>query len=73
MEIYIPTTVKELSQRKLEEYTKFDKIIRLGRQNPIWFTEQFYGISLMAMLSWCRKNGRSSGVFTSKNGTHTKL
>lgn len=52
MEIYIPTTVKELSQRKLEEYTKFDKIIRLGRQNPIWFTEQFYGISLMDYQKW---------------------
>ena len=52
MEIYIPTTAKELSQRKLEEYTKFDKIIRLGRQNPIWFTEQFYGISLMDYQKW---------------------
>ena len=52
MEIYIPTTVKELSQRKLEECTKFDKIIRLGRQNPIWFTEQFYGISLMDYQKW---------------------
>ena len=52
MEIYIPTTAKELSQRKLEEYAKFEKVIRLGRQNPIWFAEEFYGISLMDYQKW---------------------
>lgn len=41
MDIYIPTTAKELSQRKLEEYAKFEKILKLGRQNPIWFVENF--------------------------------
>lgn len=52
MDIYIPTTAKELSQRKLEEYAKFEKILRLGRQNPIWFVENFYGIALMDYQKW---------------------
>lgn len=52
MDIYIPTTAKELSQRKLEEYAKFEKILKLGRQNPIWFVENFYGIALMDYQKW---------------------
>lgn len=52
MEIYKPTTMKELSQRKLEEYAKFEKIIQLGRQNPIWFVENFYGVALMDYQKW---------------------
>lgn len=53
MEIYIPTTNKELSQRKLEEYEKFEKILNAGRQNPIWFSEEFFGIKLMDYQKWC--------------------
>jgi len=52
MEIYIPTTAKELSQRKIEEYAKFEKIIQLGRQNPVWFAEEFYGIKMMDYQKW---------------------
>ena len=52
VEIYKPTTNKELSQRKLEEYAKFEKILKLGRQNPIWFVEEFYGIALMDYQKW---------------------
>lgn len=46
MEIYIPTTLKQLSQRKLEEYDKFEKILNEGRRNPVWFAEFMYGIKL---------------------------
>ena len=53
MEIYIPTTDKEFSQRKLEEYAKFAKIINEGRQNPVRFAEEFYGIKLMDYQKWC--------------------
>ena len=52
LEIYKPTTNKELSRKKIEEYAKFEKIIRLGRQNPIWFIEEFYGIALMDYQKW---------------------
>ena len=61
MEIYIPTSSKELSQRKLEEYDKFSKIINAGRQNPVWFAEFMYGIKLYDyqkyyfMESWYKK------------------
>jgi len=53
MEIYIPTTDKEFSQRKLEEYAKFAKILEIGRKNPVWFAEYFYGIKLMDYQKWC--------------------
>lgn len=53
MEIYTPMTKNELSQRKCEEYAKLSKIVNLGRQNPIWFTEEFFGIELMDYQKWC--------------------
>jgi len=53
MEFYISETRKELSQRKLEEYGKLQKIINAGRQNPIWFSEFFFGIKLMDYQKWC--------------------
>ena len=61
MEIYIPTSSKQLSQRKLEEYDKFSKIINAGRINPVWFAEFMYGIKLYDyqkyyfMQSWYKK------------------
>lgn len=61
MEIYIPISTKELSQRKLEEYSKFEKIIKAGRINPVWFAEFMYGIKLYDyqkyyfMQSWYKK------------------
>lgn len=61
MEIYIPTPLKELSSRKLEEYSKFEKIINAGRKNPVWFAEFMYGIKMYDyqkyyfMQSWARK------------------
>lgn len=53
MEYYIPTTEKEFSQRKLEEYAKFEKIINWGRKDPIRFSEEFYGIKLIDYQKWC--------------------
>ena len=53
MDYYAPMTKHELSQRKLEEYAKLSKIIQTGRQNPIWFSEYFFGIELMDYQKWC--------------------
>lgn len=47
MDYLIRRTEKELSQRKLEEYDNFTKIINAGRKNPIWFSEYMFGIKLM--------------------------
>ena len=52
MEIYVPTPAKEFSQRKLEEYTKYEKVINEGRKSPIWFMETFLGIKLMDYQKW---------------------
>ena len=57
----MPTTLAQLSQRKLEEYEKFEKIINAGRRNPVWFAEFMYGIKLYDyqkysfMQSWVKK------------------
>lgn len=53
MDLYVPTSDKEFSQRKLEEYAKFAKVIAAGRNNPIWFSEEFFGIKLMDYQKWC--------------------
>lgn len=53
MEYYIPQTNKEFSQRKLEEYANFEKIINWGRQDPVRFAEEFYGIKLLDYQKWC--------------------
>jgi len=53
MEYYIPTSEKQLSQRKLEEYNKLATIINWGRQNPIRFVEEFFGLKLMDYQKWC--------------------
>lgn len=47
MDIYIPTSSKELSQRKLQVYDDMTRIINWGRRNPIRFSEEFFGLSLM--------------------------
>ena len=42
MEIYVPTSAKEFSQRKLEEYAKYEKVINEGLElfikyyNSLW-------------------------------------
>jgi hypothetical protein len=53
MEIYIPMTDKELSQKKLEEYAKVSKIVQWGRQNPVRFCNQVYGLQLIDYQSYC--------------------
>ena len=52
MEYIIRQSQKELSQKKLEEYANFAKIINAGRKNPIWFSEFMYGIKLMDYQKW---------------------
>ena len=53
MEIYIPMSDKELSNRKIEEYGKMSKIIQWGRQNPVRFCNLFFGIQLIDYQSYC--------------------
>lgn len=42
MEIYSSISKKELSQRKIEEYSKMAKIVQWGRKNPVKFCELFF-------------------------------
>ena len=53
MEIYKPMSPKELSQRKLEEYSKMEKIINWGRKNPVRFCETFFGLKLIDYQAYC--------------------
>jgi len=47
MNILIPMTKKELSQRKLKAYDDMCNIINWGRKHPIKFAEHFFGLSLI--------------------------
>ncbi len=53
MEIYKPMSSKELSQRKIEEYSKMAKIVQWGRKNPVKFCETFFGIKLIDYQAYC--------------------
>jgi len=56
MDIYMPTNERELSQKKLEEYDKYCKLIQAGRKNPIWFSEFIFGIKLFDFQKWVFMN-----------------
>lgn len=56
MEIMKRLTNKEFSQKKLEEYANWQKIVQYGRQNPIWFMEWAFGIELMDFQKWTYMN-----------------
>lgn len=38
---------KEFSQRKLETYDKYCRVINWGRKYPVAFAERFFGIELL--------------------------
>lgn len=75
MDYYFPPTKAELTQRQLNEYEIYTKIIQEGRRNPVWYIEEMFGIKLFdyqkeaIMMSWqarfvvwimCRGAGKSS-------------
>ena len=47
MDYFCPLSEKEFSQKKLEAYDRFGKVINEGRKNPIWFVEYMYGLKLI--------------------------
>lgn len=49
---YIPLTDRELSQRKLEDYAEFSKVVQWGRKNPSRFAEHMFGTQLMDFQRW---------------------
>lgn len=60
MEVIVRESERELSQRKLETYYRYSKVLEWGRRDPIAFTQRFMGIELMDFQkyviyeSWCR-------------------
>ena len=50
---------KEISQRKLETYEKYSKIIQWGRAYPVEFTSRFMGIELLDMQKYAFYNSWS--------------
>lgn len=47
MEYYIPETKKELSQRRLETYAMYNRVIQWGRKHPVEFCRRVFGIELL--------------------------
>lgn len=58
MDYFIPPTKVELTQRQLNDFALYTKVIQEGRRNPIWFTEEFFGVKqfdsqkVIFMNSW---------------------
>lgn len=44
---------ENLSQRKLESYLKWAKIVQWGRKNPVLFSEKFLGVEYMDYQRYC--------------------
>lgn len=55
-EILVRPTDKELSQRKLDTYDKYNKVIQWGRRNPVAFASRFYGIELLDLQKYAVTN-----------------
>lgn len=47
VEIFVPPTDIELSQRKIDEYRKWAEIVRWGRLNPVRFAEEIFGAQMI--------------------------
>ena len=47
---------KELSQRKLETYNKYNKIIQWGRRDPVAFCSRIMGIELLDIQKYAIYN-----------------
>ena len=47
MDYYIKPSKKEISQRKLENYSRYAKVISWGRRDPVSFVGRFMGIELL--------------------------
>lgn len=47
MDFGIKKTKKEVSQRQLEGYERYGKLIQWGRRNPVMFCEYMMGIEFM--------------------------
>lgn len=45
--VFNKPTDLEISQKKYDSYREFCRIIQLGRKNPIWFAETFFGVTLL--------------------------
>ena len=54
----------ELSQRRLEQMEKYNKIISYGRRSPVWFVENIFKIQLLDYQAWAVANsfGKSKSV-----------
>lgn len=54
----------ELSQRRLEQLEKYNKIISYGRRSPVWFVENILKIQLLDYQAWTVANtfGKSKAV-----------
>lgn len=54
--IIVSPTQKELTQRKLETYDRYNRIIQWGRQYPVEFASRFMGIELLDLQAYTMYN-----------------
>lgn len=53
MDILMKDSAQELSQRKIETYERYCKVINWGRQDPVAFCHRFFGIDLLDYQKYC--------------------
>lgn len=56
MDFYVKPSGKELSQRKLETYDRYCKVINWGRRDPVAFIGRFMGIDLLDIQKYAVYN-----------------
>ena len=45
--VYSKQTEIEVTNRRLEQMARYNKIIQYGRQNPVWFVENIFKVTLL--------------------------
>ena len=63
MTIHIPSTQKEISQKKFEEYQNYCKLIQWGRENPVRFASYIFGIEMIDYQKWSFMQAGLSHMF----------
>ena len=56
LSIVVRPGCKEVSQRKLELYDKYNQVIHWGRQNPVKFMSRFMGVEMLDTQSYIISN-----------------
>lgn len=61
IDIYVPSSEKTISQRRLETYRQYNKIVQWGRRDPVGFCRRVFGIELLDYQKFAIANTWTAG------------